>query len=74
MYFNILFGPAKQEQITKAYNRGMDGGMQKARRMLFDKIVYVCLIVCIKRAVEVDEMPLYVGSWTGEEPQSGCNW
>ncbi len=48
--------------------------MQKARRMLFDKIVYVCLIVCIKRAVEVDEMPLYVGSWTGEEPQSGCNW
>ncbi len=45
--------------------------VQKARIMFF---FYQIVYVCIKSAVEVDEMPLYVGSWTGEEPQSGCNW
>ncbi len=39
--------------------------MQKARRMLFDKIVYVCLIVCIKRAVEVDENASLCGLMDG---------
>ncbi len=37
MYFNILFGPAKQEQITKAYNRGMDGGSAESEKDVVHK-------------------------------------